>query len=267
MDQTPLKRPQFFFTTAPLPCPYLPERLERKIVTELSGPGAERAHEGLARAGFRRSHSIAYAPSCPGCRACVAVRVRVAAFNRKRTFARTWRDNADLLAVKVPAKATAEQYDLFARYQQSRHTGSDMALMGFYEYSAMVEDSPIDTYIVEFRDKMGALAAVCLTDRTSDGLSAVYSFFEAGGARRGLGNYVVLWLIEHARRLGLPYVYLGYWIADSAKMSYKIRFQPLEALGPGGWEPLVLSARQAAAAEAAEAEAARVDAAADAAAE
>ncbi|MCB2108622.1 MAG: arginyltransferase [Rhodobacteraceae bacterium] len=247
MDQTPLKRPQFFFTTAPLPCPYLPERLERKIVTELTGPGAEHAHEGLARAGFRRSHSIAYAPACPGCRACVAVRVRVADFARKRSFTRIWRDNSDLLAVKVAAKATAEQYDLFARYQQGRHTGSDMALMGFYEYSAMVEDSPIDTYMVEFRDRMGALIAVCLTDRTTDGLSAVYSFFETGGPRDGLGNYVVLWLIEHARRLNLPYVYLGYWIADSAKMAYKSRFQPLEALGPGGWEPL--PARETAAAE------------------
>lgn len=240
MDQTPLKRPQFFFTTAPLPCPYLPDRLERKIVTELSGPGAEQAHEGLARAGFRRSHSIAYAPSCPGCRACVAVRVIVDEFERKRTFTRTWRDHRDLLAIKSPARATAEQYDLFTRYQQSRHTGSDMALMGFYEYSAMVEDSPIDTFLVEFRDRQGALVAVCLTDRTSDGLSAVYSFFDTGPNRRGLGNFVVLWLIEHARKLGLPYVYLGYWIANSAKMSYKIRFQPLEALRPSGWERMAI---------------------------
>jgi len=236
MDQTPLKRPQFFFTTAPLPCPYLPDRLERKIVTELSGPGAEGLHEGLARAGFRRSHSIAYAPACPGCRSCVPVRVVVPEFSRKRSLSRTWRENEDLLAVKVPARASNEQFDLFTRYQQSRHTGSDMALMGFYEYSAMLEDSPIDTYIVEFRDNMGALIAVCLTDRTNDGLSAVYSFFETRSEKRqGLGNYIVLWLIEHARKLGLPYVYLGYWISDSAKMSYKARFQPMEALGPTGW--------------------------------
>lgn len=235
MDQTPLKRPQFFFTTAPLPCPYLPDRLERKIVTELSGPGAESLHEGLARAGFRRSHSIAYAPACPGCRACVPVRVVVKDFKRQRTLARTWRENQDLLAVKVPARASNEQFDLFTRYQQSRHTGSDMALMGFYEYSAMVEDSPIDTFIVEFRDNMGALQAVCLTDRTSDGLSAVYSFFETRSKRQGLGNYIVLWLIAHARKLDLPYVYLGYWIADSAKMAYKARFQPMEALGATGW--------------------------------
>ena len=238
MDQTPLKRPQFFFTTAPLPCPYLPDRLERKLVTELSGPNAETLHESLARSGFRRSHSIAYAPSCPGCHACVPVRVVVKEFKRQRSLARAWKANSDLLAVKVPARATSEQFDLFQRYQQSRHRGSDMALMGFYEYSAMVEDSPIDTFLLEFRDKSGDLIAVCLTDRTSDGLSAVYSFFDAESERTGLGNFVVLWLIAHAEKLGLPYIYLGYWIKDSAKMAYKARFQPQERLGMNGWERL-----------------------------
>lgn len=238
MDHSPLKRPQFFFTTAPLPCPYLPDRLERKLVTELSGPGAENLHEALARSGFRRSHSIAYAPACPGCKACVPVRVVVKEFERRRTLSRLWRENADLIATRVPARATTEQYELFARYQQLRHPGSDMALMGFYEYSAMIEDSPIDTFMVEFRDRAGVLTAVCLTDRTSDGLSAVYSFFESSGARDGLGNYVVLWLIAQARKLDLPYAYLGYWITNSAKMAYKARFQPLECLGPNGWQRL-----------------------------
>ncbi len=236
MDHSPLKRPQFFFTTAPLPCPYLPDRLERKLVTELSGPGAETQHEALARSGFRRSHSIAYAPACPGCKACVPVRVVVKEFKRRRSLSRQCRENADLLATRVPARATTEQYELFARYQQSRHAGSDMALMGFYEYSAMIEDSPIDTFMVEFRDRAGVLTAVCLTDRTSDGLSAVYSFFEPNGSRGGLGNYVVLWLIAQARKLDLPYAYLGYWITNSAKMAYKARFQPLECLGPNGWQ-------------------------------
>jgi arginine-tRNA-protein transferase len=240
MDHSPLKRPQFFFTTAPLPCPYLPDRLERKLVTELSGPGAENLHEALARSGFRRSHSIAYAPACPGCKACVPVRVVVKDFERRRTLSRLWRENADLIATRVPARATTEQYELFARYQQSRHPGSDMALMGFYEYSAMIEDSPIDTFMVEFRDRAGVLTAVCLTDRTSDGLSAVYSFFESNGSRDGLGNYVVLWLIAQARKLDLPYAYLGYWITNSAKMAYKARFQPLECLGPNGWERLTI---------------------------
>ncbi len=236
MDQTPLKRPQFFFTTAPLPCPYLPDRLERKLVTELAGSIADSAHESLARSGFRRSHSIAYAPACPGCNACVPVRVVVSDFQRRRSMTRIWRQNQDLVAIKVPARASTEQYELFARYQQSRHSGSDMALMGFYEYSAMIEDSPIDTFLVEYRDASGKLTAVCLTDRTSDGLSAVYSFFETDVSRNGLGNFIVLWLIEQARKLNLPYVYLGYWIENSPKMAYKARFQPLEYLRGSEWE-------------------------------
>lgn len=236
MDQTPLKKPQFFFTTAPLPCPYLSDRLERKLVTELSGSGAESMHESLARSGFRRSHSIAYAPACPGCKACIPVRVVASEFKRRRSLTRIWKQNRDLVAIRVPARATTEQYELFSRYQNSRHSGSDMALMGFYEYSAMVEDSPIDTFLIEYRDRAGNLCAVCLTDRTTDGLSAVYSFFETGRSRDGLGNYVVLWLIEQAQRLELPYVYLGYWIKNSPKMAYKARFQPLEHLTEDGWE-------------------------------
>jgi len=236
MDQTPLTRPQFFFTTAPLPCPYLPDRLERKLVTELSGSVADTVHESLARSGFRRSHSIAYAPACPGCKACVPVRVVALEFQRRRSLARIWRQNQDLVATKVPARASSEQYELFSRYQQSRHSGSDMALMGFYEYSSMIEDSPIDTFLVEYRDSSGELCAACLTDRTSDGLSAVYSFFESGKLRDGLGNYIVLWLIEQAQKLELPYVYLGYWIEDSPKMAYKARFHPLEHLRENEWE-------------------------------
>ena len=239
MEQTPLKRPQFFFTTAPLPCPYLPDHLERKIVTELTGPDSEKLHELLAKGGFRRSHSIAYAPACPSCKACVPVRVDVKNFKMRRSLSRIWKRNARITAHVVPSRATSEQFDLFSEYQLSRHASSDMANMGFYEYSAMIEDSPIKTYLVEYRTPASDLVAVCLTDQTDDGLSAVYSFFSSEPEHAGLGNYVVLWLIEHARANHLPYVYLGYWIAESPKMAYKTRFGPLEALGPGGcWAPL-----------------------------
>ncbi len=238
MEQTPLKRPQFFFTTAPLPCPYLPDRLERKIVTELSGPDSDHLHEILAKGGFRRSHSIAYAPACPGCKACIPVRIDVENFERRRSLARIWKRNAEITAHVVPSRATSEQFDLFTEYQRSRHSNSDMANMGFYEYSAMIEDSPINTYLIEYRTPASDLVAVCLTDQTDDGLSAVYSFFSADPDYAGLGNFVVLWLIEHAQALGLPYVYLGYWIAESPKMAYKTRFKPLEALGTEGWVPL-----------------------------
>lgn len=238
MDHIPLKRPHFFFTTAPLPCPYLPGRLERKIVTELSGPDAEALHEALSRAGFRRSHSIAYTPACPGCNACIPVRIVVRDFRQKRTMRRIARTNADLTMREVPARATAEQYRLFSRYQDARHAGGDMALMGFYDYRSMVEDSPIDTQMVEFRDGDGILRAACLTDHMNDGLSAVYSYYDPDQAVRSFGTYIILWLVQRAQELGLPYVYLGYWIAESRKMAYKARFEPLEAFGPGGWRRL-----------------------------
>jgi arginine-tRNA-protein transferase len=238
MDQIALRRPHFFFTTAPLPCPYIAGRLERKIVTELSGTDAVQLHEALSRAGFRRSHSIAYTPACPGCNACVPVRIVVEGFRPGRTLRRVQRVNEPLKARQVGARATAEQYRLFARYQEARHAGGDMALMGFYDYRSMVEDSPIDTSIVEFRDEAGSLRAAVLTDRMSDGLSAVYSFYEPDRPFASLGTFMVLWLIAEAKRLGLAYVYLGYWIAESDKMAYKARFQPLEAFGPHGWLPL-----------------------------
>ncbi len=235
MEHLPLKRPQFFFTSQPQPCPYLADRIERKIVTELTGPDAADLHEALARAGFRRSHAIAYMPACPGCSACIAVRIPVAEFRPSRTMRRIIKANADLTARMVPALSTHEHYALFARYQKQRHTGGDMALMEYHEYRSMVEDSPIDTYLAEFRDGGGHLAGVTLIDQTSDGLSAVYSFFDPDQVARSLGTHAVLWLIGEARRRHLPYIYLGYWVAESPKMSYKIRYQPLEAFGPDGW--------------------------------
>lgn len=238
MDHIPLKRPHFFFTTAPLPCPYIAGRLERKIVTELNGPDAEILHEALSRAGFRRSHSIAYTPACPGCNACIPVRIVAAQFRLDRSMRRIRKANQDLVARRVPARATAEQYRLFSRYQESRHAGGDMALMGYYDYRSMVEDSPIDTFVIEYRRLDSTLVAACLADRMSDGLSAVYSFFEPDLADHSLGTFMVTWLVDECVRHNMPYVYLGYWIAESRKMSYKSRFAPLEAFGPNGWRLL-----------------------------
>jgi arginine-tRNA-protein transferase len=246
------RRPQFFYTTAPLPCPYLPGRTERKIVTELSGAEAEPLHDRLSRAGFRRSHNIAYSPVCPGCRACIPIRIVVDQFQPDRTQRKVARQNADLLTAETPARASAEQFALFQRYQAARHGDGDMAAMGFYDYRAMVEDTPITTGMVEFRERDGRLVGGCLTDWLSDGLSAVYSFFETEQPARSLGTYAILWLVERARQLGLPYVYLGYWVPESPKMSYKSRFRPSEALISGAWRPVL--ERDGATAQAAPAE-------------
>ncbi len=238
MLHRPPRRPQFFYTTAPLPCPYLPGRTERKIVTELSGTEAEALHERLSRAGFRRSHNIAYAPVCPGCQACVPIRVVSEEFTPDRTQRRILRANADLTISEMPARATAEQFTLFQRYQKNRHADGDMAAMGYYDYRAMIEDTPISTGILEFRDARDRLLGACLTDWLADGLSAVYSFFDTDEDKRSLGTFAVLWLIGRARSLGLPYVYLGYWVPESRKMAYKARFRPSEVLMSGAWHRL-----------------------------
>ncbi len=235
MTYKPPRRPQFFYTTAPLPCPYVTGRTERKVVTEITGPDADALHDRLSRAGFRRSHNIAYAPVCPSCQACVPIRIPVATFQPERTLRRVSRSNAMVEGFEVPPRATAEQFHLFQRYQAARHGEGDMATMSFYDYRAMVEDTPIESFMVEFRDPDDQMVGACLTDRLGDGLSAVYSFFAPGLERRSLGTYAILWLIDRARSLDLPYVYLGYWVPESRKMAYKARFRPSEILAGGAW--------------------------------
>jgi arginyl-tRNA--protein-N-Asp/Glu arginylyltransferase len=238
MLQKSFRRPQFFYTTAPLPCPYLEDRLERKLVTELTGADAEALHDRLSRAGFRRSHNIAYAPVCPGCQACIPIRIDARAFAPNRTQRRIAAANAAVEGFEVPPRATTEQFALFQRYQAARHADGDMAAMGFYDFRAMVEDTPIETSVIEFRDPDDSLVAACLTDKLSDGLSAVYSFFEPKHARRSLGTFMVLWLVRRARALALPHVYLGYWVPESRKMAYKAAFRPVEILWGGQWRRL-----------------------------
>lgn len=238
MNQSATRLPRFFFRTSPQACPYLRGRIERNIFTELSGPDADAIYSALVRNGFRRSHRIVYRPDCSMCQACTPVRVRVREFEPSRSQARVWRRNRDLVASERPARATREQYRLFRNYVSGRHGDGEMAAMGIEDYCGMIDDTPVDTRLVEFRDTEGALRAACLVDRVEDGLSAVYSFFDVGAESQSLGTYMVMWVIEHARALDLPYAYLGYWIGESRKMAYKARFQPLEALGPDGWHVL-----------------------------
>jgi arginine-tRNA-protein transferase len=168
----------------------------------------------------------------------VPIRIPVNGFNPDRTLRRIARDNQELDGYRVLPRATAEQFQLFQRYQMARHSDGDMASMSFYDYRAMVEDTPVETFIVEFRDRNDRLVSACLTDKLVDGFSAVYSFFAPGMEKRSLGTHAILWLIEHARSAGLAYVYLGYWVPESRKMSYKARFQPSEVLIDGIWRPL-----------------------------
>ncbi len=227
-----------FYVMAESPCPYLPGQLERKLFTELRPEDAGAFYASLSRGGFRRSHNFAYRPACTGCTACVPVRIDAEAFVASRSLRRIARTNRDLVARERQARATTEQFRIFARYITTRHGDGEMSSMSFGDYRSMVEESVLDTRLIEFRDSDGDLVAGLLTDWSGDGASAVYSFFDPGLSGRSLGNYMVLWLVEECRRRGLPYVYLGYWIEGSRKMSYKARFQPLETLGPAGWQKL-----------------------------
>jgi arginine-tRNA-protein transferase len=233
---------QFFHSTRARPCPYLHGRFERSVAAELDGAHAQDVYDTACQAGFRRSHGFIYRPACPDCEACVPVRVVVDRFRPRRTLLRIQKLNADLTAKERQPHATREQFTLFARYQRARHAsgelGSGMDRMSQADYAAMVEESPIDTRVVEHRLPDGTLVAAMLCDRIADGLSAVYSFFAPEQERRSLGSHMILDLIERARRAGLPHVYLGYWIANTPKMSYKVRFRPIEALGPTGWQLL-----------------------------
>jgi leucyl-tRNA---protein transferase len=235
--------PQFYLT-APSPCPYLGGKEERKVFTHLVGERAPELNNILTHGGFRRSQSIAYRPACEGCRSCVSVRVVSKEFRPTRSMRRIMRRNADIEADMRVGVPTSEQYSVFRGYLDSRHRDGGMADMTVLDYAMMVEDSHVETRIVEYRRREpgkvagrrdGELVAVALTDVLGDGLSMVYSFFEPDEAARSLGTFMVLDHIAHAQRMGLAYVYLGYWVRGSGKMDYKSRFRPQERLSPDGW--------------------------------
>tara|TARA_Y100000588_G_scaffold389177_1_gene491291 strand:- start:489 stop:1244 length:756 start_codon:yes stop_codon:yes gene_type:complete len=224
-----------FFRSGPMPCPYLRGKVEQQLFTDLSGLGAQSRYEILSQGGFRRSHHIAYRPACRGCNACVPVRVVASEFRLSRNWRRILNKNADLTVDDKGTFVSNEQFSLFSRYMKSRHDGGDMARMNRNDYFEMVVSSPVETSVLEYRDPEGYLVAACLTDRIADGYSAVYSFFDPTLTRRSLGSYIVLSLIERACAESLPHVYLGFWVADSPKMHYKIRFRPIEGFGQNGW--------------------------------
>ena len=227
-----------FYTTDLAPCPYLPDRRERRLVALAEAPTGEERLDLLTEAGFRRSQGFLYKPACPGCRACVPVRIVVAGFTPSRGFRKVLKRNAELAWQEVPAVGTDEQFVLFQRYLRHRHRDGGMARMDQEAYREMVELAPAATRLIEFRDPSGTLVGVSLTDRLRSGLSGVYKFFAPELEPRSPGTFIILWHVERARTLGLPYVYLGYWIAQSRKMAYKARFAPLELLEGPRWRPL-----------------------------
>jgi len=243
MTDQPARFPRFFIT-ADAPCPYLPGRTERKVFAELRGRDAARLCEGLGRIGFRRSQNVVYRPACEGCSACVSVRIVAGEFRPSASQRRVLRRNADLEVAAADPWATEEQYALLKAYLAARHPRGGMAQMDAYDFAEMIETSPVDTVVVEYREpgaggRPGRLVGACLTDKQSDGLSMVYSFYDPDcSGRQGLGTFIILDHVLRAAAVGLPYVYLGYWVKGSQRMDYKRRFHPLEALSARGWHRL-----------------------------
>jgi arginine-tRNA-protein transferase len=229
-----------FFLTAPSPCPYLPDRFERKVFAHLPLADGASVNDSLTQVGFRRSQNIAYRPACESCQACVSARIPAEDYAFSRSERRTLSRNGDLERRIVEAEATMEQFDLLRRYLTARHADGGMAEMTWPDYVAMVEDTAVRTHIVEYRTRggesgRGDLMACALVDVMSDGLSLVYSFYDPEIGRRSLGSFVILDHVIQATLAGLPYVYLGYWVRGSEKMAYKVRFSPIELLKPEGW--------------------------------
>jgi arginine-tRNA-protein transferase len=227
-----------FYVTAPQPCPYLEGRMERKLFTALQGENADRLNNSLSQQGFRRSQNVLYRPSCAECSACLSARIDVSRMSLSRSQRKILRRNAQLSRKTTSPWATEEQFNLFRRYLDERHADGGMADMDVFEFAAMIEETPIRSRVIEYTDELRELQAVSLTDVLDDGLSMVYSFYSPDSPRAGLGTYMILDHVRLAQELGLPYVYLGYWVPGSQKMGYKAKFSGLEIYLGGEWQPM-----------------------------
>ena len=220
-------------------CAYIDGNVEQRLALDLTEN--PQAHDKLAMAGFRRVENWAYKPVCQKCQACMPIRIDCDSFISGRNLSRIYKSNQDLTRIVSTKQVNQDHYILFQEYLTNRHEDGQMAAMSFQEFSNMIHNSPIETFLVEYRDVTGELIACIMVDVQEDGLSAVYSFFDPLSAGRSLGTFMILDLIEMTKEMQKRYLYLGFYIAQSRKMAYKARFSPSEVFIHGEWQPLSLT--------------------------
>ena len=241
MHYDPPRAPQFY-VTAPQKCPYVKGKSERKLFTALYGRNSEKLNNNLSLQGFRRSQKVLYRPLCANCSACLSIRVNAKDFATSKSQRRVLLKNRSIKCEEKKPEATDEQYSIFKSYLKSRHLHGGMSDMDALEFSSMIEETNVHTKVFEYRltnDKVkDKLLAISLTDQNSDGLSMVYSFFDPAYKSLSLGKFMILDHIELTKKLGLHFLYLGYWIRENDKMGYKSEYKPAEVFYFDKWIPL-----------------------------
>ena len=235
-DQKPLR----LRMTRANACAYIDGNVEQRLALDLTENPA--MHDQLALAGFRRVENWAYKPVCQHCQACMPIRIDCTKFKSGRNLSRIHKSNQDLSRSVSTKQVTQDHYILFQEYLMNRHEDGQMAAMTFQEFTNMIHNSPIETFLVEYRDVTGELIACIMIDAQNDGLSAVYSFYDPLSSSRSLGTFMILDMIALCQEIGKDYLYLGFYIAQSRKMAYKARFAPSEIFSNGSWQPLSVTA-------------------------